>query len=163
MIAFERLLSKVQAVQKTQCYCLRYYPPKETLPRELKINLFTNSAYHENGALWKPWQIKNNNNKTKAGQIDENLSSQVKCTTVLRQHRFTSLKNAVHCSTCSFHWGVLALQRSPPTPFSWATKSAVISPTMSTTVSRIANPFTPPFYTQRVFRQEQQNAGEKIC
>lgn len=98
-------------MQKAQCYCLRYQPPKDTLPSELKRNLFINSAYHENWTLWKPWKLKNSNNETKAEQIDQNLSSQVKCTTLLRQHRCILLKNAVHCSTCSFHWGVLALQR----------------------------------------------------
>lgn len=116
MIAFERLLSKVQAVQKAQHYCWRYYPPKKTLPRELKRNLLTNTTYHENVALCKPWELKNNN-KTKVEQIDQNLSSQAICMTVLRQHRFILLKkNTVQCSTCSFHWGVLALQRSSLLP-----------------------------------------------
>lgn len=116
MIAFARLLSKVQAVQKAQCYCQGYCPPKETLPSELKGNLLINSTYHENGALFKPQELKKNNNKTKPEQIDQKLSNQVICTAVLKQHRFILLKNSVHCSTCSFHWGVLALQRSSLLP-----------------------------------------------
>lgn len=44
--------------------------PKETLPDQLKGNLFPKStAYHENGQLWK---IKNYN-KTKAEQIHQTL------------------------------------------------------------------------------------------